>query len=490
MGWGGGCAKHQKRSVRDLKVEDSQKKKSRRLFGERKQIHTIHTRGAMAQKSAALHCTDRAYAHYRRARIHANDKRLAHLRRGDRYARMAAFGIDHAQHPASTLMVGFDPNDPGEDEAHPADMPLAWTPTTGAQAFAVDALLIAELKGDIGAVGYGDGRDLWGACRDDLTGGVYIAKCAPGRTEDLRTTVRGALEQHATPREALAVLRGVEDWRESMLMVKTPSGGWAYATRPQMFAYYDFMLNTKDAGAMVTYANAAYRDWCVDQYKSSSTKHCRDVIIPDSYFPSVGFLSSFFSGSQRAHFTLKRDNDRPSTIYTRDGHMWLEMRPTSLVRDASIKAGMPRHLARIILGIVEESPDETTVAESFAVATNLDGTFDQGRCRALQNAANSLYPNSTFECDEATIRRQQAKQRREARERAQVAEGMRKREQDASSSASETNEGTPTLATPRVKDLNWAYLLLEIPRDASATQVKQAYRKLSLKYHPDKGGNE
>ena len=488
FGRGGGCAKHQ-RSVRDLKVDDSQKKVGGSLGNETKYTHTQR---AMAQKSAALRCTDRAYAHYRRARMHANDRRLAHLRRGDRYARMAAFGIDHAQHPVSTLMVGFDPNDPGEDEAHPADMPLAWTPTTGAQAFAVDALLMAELNGDSGAVGYGGGSDLWAACRDDLTGGVYIAKCAPGRPEDPRPKVRSALEQHATPREALAVLRSVEDWRESMLMVKTPSGGWAYATRPQMFAYYDFMLNTKDAGATATYANAAYRDWCVEQHKSSSAKNCRDIIIPDSYFPSVGFLSSFFSGSQRAHFMLKRDDNRPSTIYTRDSDRWLEMRPTSLVHDAPIKAGMPRHLARLILGIVEESPDETwvrTKVERFVRAINLDAGFDASRCRSVQNAANSLYPNSTFECDEDTIRRQQAKLKREEFERSQVAAGLRKREQDASSRARETEDPAPTLATPRVKDVDWAYRLLEIPRGSPASDVKKAYGQKALKYHPDKGAS-
>lgn len=442
----------------------------------------------MAPKSAALRCTDLAYAHYRRAYRHANDKRLAHLRRGDNYARMAAFGIDHAQHPVSTLMVGFDPNDPmGEDEARPADMPLAWTPTTAAQARAVDALLMAELKGEIGGVGYGHhGADVWAACRDEATGGVYTVK---GR-DDPRRAVKIALQQNAAPREALAVIRSVEDWRESMLMVTSPSG-WVYATRAQAFAYYDFMLNTKDAGATATYANVAYRDWCVGQYKSSSTRDCSDIIIPDSYFPPVGFFSSLLTGSQRVQFVMKRDEARPSAIYTRDGASWLEMRPASLVRDAPIKVGMPRHLARMILGIADEDPDETAVAESFAVANDLAGTFDQGRCRALQNAANSLYPNSTFECDEDTIRRQQAKQKREADERARAAEGIRKRAQnlsDASSRARETN--APTLPTPRVKDVDWAYRLLEIPRGSPASDVKKAYGQKALKYHPDKGGSK
>ena len=436
---------------------------------------TINTQRAMAPKTGARSGTDLAYAHYRRAyrhkRRHDDDRRLAHLRRGDHYARMAAFGIDHAQHPASTLMVGFDPNDPiGEDEAHPADMPLSWTPTTAAQARAMDALLIAELKGDIGTVAYGEhGSDVWAACRDEVTGGVYTVK---GR-DDPRPTVRRELGLKAAPRDALAVIRSVEDWRESMLMVNSPSG-WAYATRPQVFAYHDFMLNTKDAGVTATYANVAYRDWCRERYKSSVARDCSDIMIPDSYFPPVGFLSSWFAVRQNVRFWMRRGESRPSVIETRDSTQgkWFEVRPASLVRDAPIQAVMPKHLARIILGIVEESPDEKwvrTVVERFV------GAID----RAVQNAAYSLYPHSTFECSVDAVRRH----RREAREAAEAEAAAQKRLQ----SAKEAKLRAPTAVE---RTIPWAYSLLGIKVGATREEVEKAYRKATRTYHPDKGGNE
>jgi len=34
------------------------------------------------------------------------------------------------------------------------------------------------------------------------------------------------------------------------------------------------------------------------------------------------------------------------------------------------------------------------------------------------------------------------------------------------------------------------YVLLDIPRDADETQIKKAYRKLAMKHHPDRGGDE
>jgi hypothetical protein len=110
---------------------------------------------------------DHARAHYRRAGRY-NHKRLAHLRRGDNYARLAAFGVDHSQPPATTLMVGSDPNPIDEEnEDRLSDMPLSWTQTTNAQASAVDALLMHELRGEAGAVAYGGhGADVWSACRD------------------------------------------------------------------------------------------------------------------------------------------------------------------------------------------------------------------------------------------------------------------------------------------------------------------------------------
>ena len=61
----------------------------------------------------------RAHAHYRWAdrykRRQNDEKRLAHLRRGDHYARLSAFGVDRAQIPVTTLMVGSDLNPIDED---------------------------------------------------------------------------------------------------------------------------------------------------------------------------------------------------------------------------------------------------------------------------------------------------------------------------------------------------------------------------------------
>lgn len=434
--------------------------------------------------------TFRADAHYGRAdqyrRMRRDDKRLSHLRRGDHYARMAAFGIDHSQHPVSTLMVGYDPNPIEEDEAPLADLSLSWTRATTAQALAVDALLIAELKGEIGTFACGYGTDVWAACRDEQTGGVYIARCSPGRPEELqdpRPKVRRELGLKAAPRDALANIRVVEDWRESMLMVNTPSG-WVYATGPQVFAYHDLMLTTKDPGATASYANVAFRDWCRERYKSSVARDCRDIIIPDSYFPPAGFLSSWFAARQNVQFWMRRGESRASVIETSDSIQgpWFEVRPASLVRDAPIQAVMPKHMARIILGIVEENPDERwvrTVVERFVGAIDIEAGFDAGRCRAVQNAAYSLYPHSTFECSVDAARRH----RREAREAAEAEAAAQRRLQ----SAKEAKLRVPTAVE---RTIPWAHTLLGIKVGATREEVQKAYRKAALKYHPDKGGNE
>ena len=34
------------------------------------------------------------------------------------------------------------------------------------------------------------------------------------------------------------------------------------------------------------------------------------------------------------------------------------------------------------------------------------------------------------------------------------------------------------------------YKTLDVPRDADETQIKKAYRKLAMKHHPDRGGDE
>lgn len=450
--------------------------------------HTAHSECLVLQKDLPVY--GRAHAHYGRAdryrRMRRDDKRLSHLRRGDHYARMAAFGIDHSQHPVSTLMVGYDPNPIEDDEAPLADLSLSWTRATTAQALAVDALLIAELKGEIGTFAYGDGTDVWAACRDEQTGGVYIAKCSPGRPEELqdpRPKVRRELGLKAAPRDALANIRAVEDWRASMLMVNTPNG-WVYATGPQVFAYHDLMLTTKDPGANASYANVAFRDWCRERYKSSVARDCRDIIIPDSYFPPVGFLSSWFAARQNVQFWMRRDESRPSVIETRDSTQgpWFEVRPASLVSDAPIQAVMPKHVARMILGIVEENPDEKwvrTVVERFVGAIDLDAGFDAGRCRAVQNAAYSLYPHSTFECSADAVRRH----RREAREAAEAEAAAQKRLR----SAKEAKLRTPTAVE---RTIPWAYSLLGIKVGATGEEVQKAYRNATRIYHPDKGGNE
>jgi DnaJ like chaperone protein len=38
----------------------------------------------------------------------------------------------------------------------------------------------------------------------------------------------------------------------------------------------------------------------------------------------------------------------------------------------------------------------------------------------------------------------------------------------------------------RQKDTNWAYKALEIEPTASNDEVKKAYRRMAMKYHPDK----
>lgn len=41
----------------------------------------------------------------------------------------------------------------------------------------------------------------------------------------------------------------------------------------------------------------------------------------------------------------------------------------------------------------------------------------------------------------------------------------------------------------RHKDVNWAYTALEIQSDATDEEVKKAYRRMAMKYHPDKVAN-
>jgi DnaJ like chaperone protein len=41
----------------------------------------------------------------------------------------------------------------------------------------------------------------------------------------------------------------------------------------------------------------------------------------------------------------------------------------------------------------------------------------------------------------------------------------------------------------RQKDANWAYTALEIAPTATDDEVKKAYRRMAMKYHPDKVAN-
>ena len=41
----------------------------------------------------------------------------------------------------------------------------------------------------------------------------------------------------------------------------------------------------------------------------------------------------------------------------------------------------------------------------------------------------------------------------------------------------------------RHKDRNWAYTALEISPTATDEEVKKAYRRMAMKYHPDKVAN-
>jgi DnaJ like chaperone protein len=41
----------------------------------------------------------------------------------------------------------------------------------------------------------------------------------------------------------------------------------------------------------------------------------------------------------------------------------------------------------------------------------------------------------------------------------------------------------------RRKDTNWAYTALEITPSATDEEVKKAYRRMAMKYHPDKVAN-
>lgn len=378
---------------------------------------------------SATCCTDElASAHYVRAHRYKRKsnmkKHIAHLRRGDLYARMSAFGIElkKSEVPSKLLVVSaFD------DGNAPAVAALAWRIASDDQATAIDTLLAAEFRGDrdtnVAAAG------TWVAYRHKQTGGLYLLRFT-GDAATAKETAETALLRSSAPRDALSLgLMLVEDWRYSMLMIKSGNGKWACALPYQAFAYYDFILNEHRDIAKVKhlYANRTY----VDRLRRDKSDTQGYTAIPDCFFEerqdadsgffdlAVSLASDLMSGIASA---FQGDVEIVSEVYRVDNTVCfcegttrsnnVRIQPASLVHDGRWEASVPMtyNRARLILGLVRASPSAEDVCGALLAALPASVPRSDARYKVLSDAAKKL----AADCDVSTSQRALAGERKSA----------------------------------------------------------------------------
>jgi hypothetical protein len=184
-----------------------------------------------------------------------------------------------------------------------------WLSAIPDQTFAVDELNKLELRGAQGSVvHYNKGGVVMSCYRSPLTGGVYLYMHPVGQMSPspqlpdatVRSLVDASIQKNNSRdlRGINTYVRVVEDWRKDKLQIHLDAG-WFDARPYQKFAYFDFMLRTKDAGSRVVYRTQQHKEVWV-----SFSVEDEEVLIP-----------ALYNAYQDIALTMERDATDPAAIY-------------------------------------------------------------------------------------------------------------------------------------------------------------------------------